>query len=205
MTAESAPAPQRRQGKRTQQTIHEIALRSFADRGYHGMSLRQLAADVGIEVGSLYRHFSSKEELLFTLIHTATEAFLERLLDAMNSAGDDAVRRLHALVEETARTHAADRDQSLLGMLELRELTPEHYASALAQRDRAEELFKSSVVACREVGYYPGDVDVSVTAQFLASAGSSIAVWYREGGRLSPERIATMAADFAVPLPSGTS
>ena len=47
------------------------------------MSLRHLAAEVGIQVGSLYNHISTKQDLLFGLLHTHMESLLQHLEDAL--------------------------------------------------------------------------------------------------------------------------
>lgn len=202
MTAAEYSSPlQRRQGKRTQEAIYQAALKSFAERGYQGTSLRSLAAEVGLEVGSLYRHFSSKEELLYNIVRTASDEFYALLIEAVAKAGDDPVQRLHALVEETARYHAVHRAQSFVGTSEIRELTRPHYKHVIRQRTLVDSLYKALVAECIASGYYPRDLNISITASFLVSVGTGVAAWFNPSGRLTPEEVATMAADFAVPLP----
>lgn len=199
-TAESANGIQRRQGRRTQEAIYQAAIKAFAERGYLGTSLRSLASEVGLEVGSLYRHFSSKEELLYNIIKTASDDFYTQLTDAVARAENDPVMRLRALVEETARYHAVHRAQSFVGSVEVRELTRLHYKHVMKQRNMTESLYKSVVSECVATGYFPEDTNVTVTANFVIGVGTSIASWFDPGGPLSPEEIATRAADFAVPI-----
>src|SRR5881398_3445581 len=49
-------------------TILDAALRQFAERGYDGASVDDIAADAGINVAIIYRHFKSKEELHATVL-----------------------------------------------------------------------------------------------------------------------------------------
>jgi AcrR family transcriptional regulator len=200
--AETSKGVHRRQGKHTQELVYEAARRSFADRGYAETSIRLLAAEVGIEVGSLYRHFASKEELLFNLIRVSTDDLYDVLVDAVDRAGDDPVQRLHVLVEEMTRYHAEHRLQAFVGMVELRELTTAHRDYAVSQRDCVEDLYKSLIAECRDAGYFPGDLDVSLKSKFLVSAGTSIAVWYDPSGALTPQEVAAAIADYTVPLPA---
>src|ERR1700749_2480795 len=55
-------------GPKTQEAIRRAGLRLIFEHGYEAMSLRQLAAEVGIQVGSLYNHIATKQELLFDLV-----------------------------------------------------------------------------------------------------------------------------------------
>lgn len=56
------PGPQRRH------SIVQAASRLFADRGYHGVSIDEIAQQVGVSPAILYRHFSSKKELYNTVL-----------------------------------------------------------------------------------------------------------------------------------------
>src|SRR3954452_7768585 len=55
-------------GERTEATIRAAAAMLIARHGYEAMSMRQLAEEVGVQAAALYRYFSTKEELLFTLM-----------------------------------------------------------------------------------------------------------------------------------------
>ncbi|RUX08614.1 TetR/AcrR family transcriptional regulator, partial [Mesorhizobium sp. M8A.F.Ca.ET.059.01.1.1] len=55
-------------GGRTEAAIREAAVSLIARHGYQAMSMRQLAAEVGVQAAALYRYFPTKEELLFTLM-----------------------------------------------------------------------------------------------------------------------------------------
>ena len=49
----------------TESLVREAALTLFAQRGYHGTALRDIAGEVGIRTPSLYNHIESKQELLY--------------------------------------------------------------------------------------------------------------------------------------------
>jgi TetR/AcrR family transcriptional regulator, cholesterol catabolism regulator len=153
---------------------------------------------VGVEVGSLYGHITSKEELLYDLISTASDQLLERLQAALDP-DDPPIERLRALVEEMTRHHATHRAQSLIGAVEMRELLPQHRRKVLKQRDRVESLFKDLVAECVDTGYFSPDVNVTVTAYLLIGVCTSVAGWFDPKGPLTPDEIATMASEFALP------
>ena len=57
-----------RNGRRTHAQIMEVAARVFAEHGYAGASLRQIAGEVGTSPASLLQHFGSKEGLLLAVL-----------------------------------------------------------------------------------------------------------------------------------------
>ena len=55
-------------GERTRQSILDAAYALFLEQGYHGTSMRQIAARAGLAVGGIYNHFSGKEDIFSQLI-----------------------------------------------------------------------------------------------------------------------------------------
>src|SRR5204863_7239531 len=55
-------------GENTAEEIRSVALDLFYKRGFQATTLRDIAAKVGIQVGSLYNHIASKGELLFEIM-----------------------------------------------------------------------------------------------------------------------------------------
>src|ERR1700759_246343 len=60
-------------GRQTRQTILDAALELFAEKGYFGTSLRDIAAVVGVRESALYNYFKGKEALFIALIDAAHE------------------------------------------------------------------------------------------------------------------------------------
>ena len=86
-------------GPKTMEAIRKAGLRLIFEHGFAAMSLRQLAAEVGIQSGSLYNHISTKQELLFDLIRDHINELLrqlDRALQGKAAAGRQAPR-LHSL------------------------------------------------------------------------------------------------------------
>ena len=61
-----------RNGLETRSQIVQAALRHFAEFGYTGASLRQIASEVGVSPATLLQHFGSKEGLLTAVLESWT-------------------------------------------------------------------------------------------------------------------------------------
>lgn len=55
-------------GEQTQAEILQAALQLFLTQGFHGTSMRQIAHQAGIALGSIYNHFPGKEELFIRVL-----------------------------------------------------------------------------------------------------------------------------------------
>ena len=72
-------------GRGTRDAIRAVAARFFADQGYHGTRLHEIAEYVGIQKASIFHYFASKEELFRAVLeegHGQTEAIIRRALAA---------------------------------------------------------------------------------------------------------------------------
>ena len=76
----SAPLPAtRRPGKQTAERILDVAEACFAQKGYAGTTLREVATGVGIRIPSLYNHFASKEVLYGAVLERGMSPVLQLL------------------------------------------------------------------------------------------------------------------------------
>ncbi|HMM22284.1 MAG TPA: TetR/AcrR family transcriptional regulator [Selenomonadales bacterium] len=94
----------------TAQRLQEIALRFFADKGYDGTSLADIAGAIGIKKPSIYAHYSSKLDLFLAVADTALHDYRQswrRALDKGEALPAD--RRLQSLFEEMGEHFLADR------------------------------------------------------------------------------------------------
>lgn len=65
----------------TKGRIVEVALKLFAQSGYHAVSVRDIAREVGIKDASIYSHFASKDEILETIVARFQLAFKTSVSD----------------------------------------------------------------------------------------------------------------------------
>ena len=94
----------------------EVARTRLAEGAEATLSLRDLAARVGVSVNATYRHFDSKEALLMELAAEGFDALRAHMLGAVAQLGAaDTIERLHATGE--AYVHFAQHDPALFQLM----------------------------------------------------------------------------------------
>ena len=93
-------ASRRRKGERTAERILDAAEALFAERGYAGATLRDVATEVGLRTPSLYNHFPSKESLYAAVLERGIRPVLDVLTEVVE-ARDRSDRDVRQIVEKT--------------------------------------------------------------------------------------------------------
>ncbi len=109
--------PPNADGQRTRQAILDAALELFAEKGYFGTSLRDVAAMVGVRESALYNYFASKDALFTALIDADQHTKMERLSALAEVPIADGRAVLEDLAVMTLEAFAAPRDQKLFRIL----------------------------------------------------------------------------------------
>ncbi|MET3662585.1 TetR/AcrR family transcriptional regulator [Aquamicrobium ahrensii] len=174
-------------GERTEAAIREAAVDLIARHGYEAVTMRQLAARVGVQPAALYRYFPTKEELLFTLMRAHMEALLGAWNDARPSSGD-AAERLSAFVANHIAFHIERRSQTHVSNMELRSLSPERLTIILRLRTSYEKELRAILREGAESGVFDID-DIGLTAMAIIQMITGVIVWFRPDERLSVEGV----------------
>jgi AcrR family transcriptional regulator len=170
--------------------IDEVASELFHANGYAATSVRDIARALDIQGASLYAHVASKEDVLWSIVDRAATAFEDAAERALaDTASDDPVERLAAIVEAHVETITSDPQRSSVFVTEWRHLSPDRRAEIGARRDAYERRLRDLIADGLAVGAFAA-VDPAVAATFLLTALNGIATWYRPDGRLSADRIA---------------
>ncbi len=160
----------------------EAAVEGFAERGYHGVSVRELAADAGMQAASVYAHFSSKEALLAELVLRGPRAARTGGRDAILGAGPDPIEQLREGVLANVRFHGTYPLLAVVANAELHALTDEHHREAIDARHGLAVLFTSVL----ERGNATGDFDCPDPWLALGAVGGMtirLASWFRPAGQ----------------------
>ncbi len=175
--------------------VRAAAQKLFARMGYAAVSMRRIAEEVGVQAGALYLYTPDKQTLLYDLM----KSHMEELLAAWAAAekGGDPLARLEAFVRFHIRFHLERPDAVFIAYMELRNLEAENFARIEALRKAYEDELEAILADGRAAGLF--DVpDTKLATLALIAMLTGVNTWYREGGRLSRERIESIYLDMAL-------
>lgn len=170
-------------GEKTEIAIRRAAVDLIARHGYEAVSMRQLAAEVGVQAAALYRYFPTKQDMLFALMREHMEALLVAWKEARPLTRDPAMR-LVAYVTNHIAFHIARRPATHVSNMELRSLSPERLTQILKLRSTYEKELRLILRDGSEDGSFNID-DTGLTAMALIQMMTGVIVWFRPGERLS--------------------
>ena len=180
-------------GEETAARIRACALELIASQGFEAMSMRGLAAAVGVQSAALYHHFATKQALLADLMMSHMRdlltAWQKTFADHM-AAGQTATAsdRLDAFARFHIRYHISRPQEVFIAYMELRSLSPVHYNAVSELRRDYENLLKAILQDGVDDGSFQID-DIHVTAMAILAMLTGITTWYRPGGRLSASAV----------------
>jgi AcrR family transcriptional regulator len=160
--------------------LTRTAARLFAERGYHGTSLADVAEAVGIQKASLYHHIQTKEDLLWEVASAGAEAF-HAALDAL-PADAPATERIRLALRAHLRVVAAQLDAATVFMREWRSLAGERRERFVAERHRYEERIRDLFREGVEAAELRTDLDAGAAALLFLSAANWAYTWLRPDG-----------------------
>jgi len=167
----------------------ELAAAMFAERGLRATTVRDIADSAGILSGSLYHHFSSKEEMVDEVLRTFLTWLFDRYqhivdtepnplarLKGLFMASFDAIEHRHAEVviyqDEAKRLSSQPRFS---------------YVEDLNQRHRAMWLDVLNEGIAQ--GYFQPGMDVDLVYRFIRDTTWVSVRWYQPGGPLTAEQV----------------
>lgn len=93
--------------------IVAAAKKEFMEQGFENASMRKIAADAGITVGALYRHFENKEEMFASLV----EPTLCELRELYDIASQKEYERLRTMANEQAWLNAENKTRWIMSFI----------------------------------------------------------------------------------------
>jgi AcrR family transcriptional regulator len=151
------------------------AARLFAEKGYHGTSIGDLAEAMGVQKGSLYAHIESKADLLWEVARDGAAAFHA----ALDAVPDDvpAIEKIRLALRAHLRVVSEQLDVATVFVREWRYLEGERRELFLAERRRYEERFRSLFQEGRELGGLRTDLDDGTATLLALSAANWAYTW----------------------------
>jgi AcrR family transcriptional regulator len=155
------------------------AARLFAQKGYHGTSIGEIAEALGVRKGSLYAHIDSKQDLLYETMAEGARAFhagLDAIPDELRP-----VEKIRLALRSHLRVVADQLDVATVFVQEWRYLDGERRDEILEERRRYEDRIRALFREGRELGELRSDLDDATAALLALSAANWAYTWLRPG------------------------
>ncbi|GAA1706342.1 TetR/AcrR family transcriptional regulator [Kribbella sp. NPDC056951] len=157
------------------------AVELFAARGYHGVSVRDLTAHLGVQPSSLYAKYASKAELFSELVFLANEEIRDRMRAGLLEAGPDPAAQLAALTHANVEFHTTYPLFATIAHNDFASLTESALHRVAASRKEAIDLMRAVIDRGNDLGAFDcADPWTAIAA--IAGFGIRLAVWYRPQG-----------------------
>ena len=183
----------------THRRLLEVALLTFGERGFHGVSVRELATAAGIRPSSMYAHLSSKEALLMELVGMGHEEHRDRLQVAFDSEPVDIPRRMRTLVRAHVRLHCEYPLLARVANRELHALKPARRERVQHIREEAQGLLLRTVEEGMAAGVFSVP-DAWLAMAVVGGSGIRVAEWWDPGLGYSIEDVEDAYSEFAIRL-----
>lgn len=178
--------------------VVDTALTLFAERGYHGTALSQIAEVLEVRTPSLYNHMRSKHELLETIIGNTVRGVLDDFRRA-TADRDDPLDRLYHAVLVYSRRHATHRREAIVVNRDTSSLEEPAHSQMQTLRREHEHAIRSIIADGAAAGRF--SVDSPALASFaIREMCVSIARWYQDGGPITPEQVSREYTEFALSI-----
>ncbi len=165
----------------TRTLVRQSAERLFARHGYAAVSMRQLASDVGVQVGTIYNYTKDKQALLFAIM----SEHMTELLQAWSREGQtiDPIDQLSQFLNFHLHYHLARRDAVFIAYMELRNLDAANFAQIETLRRQYEDALERILIAGKNAKAF--DIaDTRITTLAIIGMLTEVVTWYRPDGRL---------------------
>jgi AcrR family transcriptional regulator len=179
--------------------LFATALVQFGERGFHGVSVRDITDALGQKPGAIYAHVQSKQDLLYELVRIGHAEHRDRLRGALADAGDDPESQLVAVVSAHVRAHL---DYPALARVTNNEFKflDEHQVSAVAAlRSETELLMLDVIERGKRAGSF-GDADPYLAVTAIGAMGIRAAEWWTPDSPVAATHVIETYAHFALSL-----
>ena len=183
--------PESARGKLLQTAAH-----LFRSKGYERTTVRDLASAVGIQSGSIFHHFKSKDEILRSVMEE-TILYNTALMRSALADAEDLRERVLGLIRCELQSIMGGTGEAMAVLVyEWRSLSAEGQAYILGLRDIYEQMWLDVLGEARLAGYCQGDP--LILRRFLTGALSWTTTWFRPEGPMSLDQLAEEALALVI-------
>ncbi len=174
--------------------ITETAAKLFRKKGYIATTMRDLAAELGIEAASIYHHVKSKEELLETICFDMANKFILNAKE-VNDIYFNAEEKLRLAIKLHIETITLNQNKSAVFLQEWRNLSEPNLSKFKMLRDQYENQFTIIIIDGENEDIFDF-VDNKFAVLSILSTINFVNEWYNPEGKMNAAEIAEKLSNF---------
>jgi len=182
------------EGQARNEEIFRTAAHLMVQNGYSGTSISDIAKAVGMTKAGLYHHITSKQDMLFQILHYAMDAMEAVVFEPTRGLTDPEER-----LRETIRLHLNGQFEHGLEFAllfpERRHLETEQQQVIAQQIEEYLDYLKEAMRELANKGKLR-DLDISVMARHILQTIAGIARWYREDSGVPKAHLVEQTVNF---------
>jgi AcrR family transcriptional regulator len=182
----------------TRAAVRGAALHLFAERGYQLTTMVDIGAALGIRGPSLYKHVTSKQELLAEIMLETMATLIARQRTAVDAGGPPDVQ-LRRAVEAHVRYHATHREHAFVGNREIESLEEPIRAQIAELRREYEHGLREIIESGCAAGIFSTRHPRLVSYAIL-DMGIGVASWFRADGDYDVATLSYVYANMAAQM-----
>ncbi len=177
---------------RTRRRILDAGAAAFRREGYASVTLKNIAVLAGLQAGSLYYHFRSKEEIVENVLELGLDGVAAATREAVDALGKNAdpVARLRSAIAAHLKFVLAESDYAVANIRILTQVPRVIRQRHLRRQRRYGAFWRALFESAAKAGALRKDLDLSVVRMLTLGALNWSVEWYDERRRRSPEEIA---------------
>ena len=169
--------------------ILRISANLISQKGYHGVSLQQIANKTKLRKSSLFHYFKNKEELLLRILETSVDEASGNLKKIVEDNELTPAEKLKKAIEEHLSSLLTEhRANVTIYLNELRSLSRKNQKEYLMKRKKYQKDFEKIIEGMKGEGYFQG-LDAKVVASGILGMLNWTTRWYKETGPLTIKEI----------------
>ncbi len=174
--------------------ILKEAAKLFREKGYNASTLRELAKRSGVKGGSIYHHFSSKQDILYQIMDYTMTNLLFRLDEKINLETDP-LKKLKEAVKFHIEYHVNETEETFVTDTEIRSLEKKNYNKIIKKRVSYEKKF----IEIFNQGNATEDMNiknVKIAVMAVLQMCTGVSYWYKRDSLYSIDEIADQYISF---------
>jgi AcrR family transcriptional regulator len=178
------------------QNILKKAARLFAEQGYAGTTIVDLADACASSRGALYHYFESKEDILFHILDGHVKDLLERVEQAA-AGGGEPEEQCRAIITAIVLTNSDSHHEEIVLLNQIKQLNPHQQVNIKAKERKITDFVTDALIRVDKQRRLTPRTKKVYTMMLFGIINYTY-TWYDPKGPVSPQEFADIAADLFI-------